>query len=734
MDSIGLCADTDTTFFGNLSTGFANPNYVWQTSLDGITWTDIPSSNSINLKISTPIITSNNSSKKYRLAAADGSKLGSLNCRIYSNIITLTTLNSLSLTITKDTTICKGSSVQLQVTGGSSYSWTPSQGLSNASVYNPVATPLSNTKFIVYGVDINGCEGKDSVMVTLITKPVFKFSSTNDTSVCAGSPVPLNGDNGSLAKYTWTPSQGLSNATIANPIAKPAATTTYTLKVSNKQCNYDSNFQVVITINPTPALRIPHDTILCQSISLHLPATGNATSYSWTPAQYLNNANIVDPVITVSTSTKFYVSANNAFNCPVKDSVNVKFIPKPLFVFSSLKDTSVCAGNPVPLNGNNGNSYTYSWSPSQGLDNASDPNPIAKPSTTTSYTLLVSENTCHFDSSVTVNIAVHPYPSLAKTPDTTVCQGAPFNLWASSDATSYSWSPSQYLDNAAIGNPVATPVKSTRFYVKVNTVYNCPVSDSVLVSFIAKPVFENPADASICVGSSLQLKGDNGNSYSYAWSPADYLDNASGANPLASPVATIQYNLNITQAYCGYDTNFKVNLVVNPLPVISVQKTNDINCSIPTARLSATGASDYTWSPATGLDDAHSNSPLISIDTTTLFSVTGTDQYGCIGNSSVKVAVTLTGKGNYELPNAFTPNNDGHNDCFGISHWGSFTLQEFNVYNRWGQNIFSTKNPMECWDGTLKGKPQDPGGYPYVVLAKTLCGVIKRTGIVMLVR
>jgi gliding motility-associated-like protein len=122
------------------------------------------------------------------------------------------------------------------------------------------------------------------------------------------------------------------------------------------------------------------------------------------------------------------------------------------------------------------------------------------------------------------------------------------------------------------------------------------------------------------------------------------------------------------------------------------------------------------------------------IDSTTIFTVVGTDANGCTNEDTVLVKVNGGGKVNFALPNAFTPNGDGHNDCFGIRRWGNIQLFEFTIYNRWGQRIFTTTNPTQCWDGTFQGQMQDPGGYAYVIRGLSKCGVIKRNGIVMLIR
>jgi gliding motility-associated-like protein len=114
--------------------------------------------------------------------------------------------------------------------------------------------------------------------------------------------------------------------------------------------------------------------------------------------------------------------------------------------------------------------------------------------------------------------------------------------------------------------------------------------------------------------------------------------------------------------------------------------------------------------------------------------VQGTDQNGCHGYDSITVNVTTAGKATFEVPNAFTPNGDGLNDCFGIRRWGNVSVEEFSIYNRWGELIFTTRNPSQCWDGSYKGQPQETGGYPYIIKAKTFCGEITRKGVVMLIR
>jgi len=87
------------------------------------------------------------------------------------------------------------------------------------------------------------------------------------------------------------------------------------------------------------------------------------------------------------------------------------------------------------------------------------------------------------------------------------------------------------------------------------------------------------------------------------------------------------------------------------------------------------------------------------------------------------------------IPNAFTPNGDHLNDCFGVQNWPATSSFELCVYNRWGQLVFRTTNIMECWNGNFKGQPQPTGTYVYSIRANTIiCGESSGKGYVTLIR
>ncbi|MBK8443327.1 MAG: hypothetical protein IPL35_07915 [Sphingobacteriales bacterium] len=144
-------------------------------------------------------------------------------------------------------TICAGGSVQLWASGGTTYSWSPSNGLSNANISNPTASPSATTIYTVTITNAQGCSDTEQVTVT-VNDPVYGSAGVNggNNTICAGGSVQLWASGGTT--YSWSPSNGLSNANISNPTASPSATTIYTVTITNAQGCSDTE-QVTVTVN-----------------------------------------------------------------------------------------------------------------------------------------------------------------------------------------------------------------------------------------------------------------------------------------------------------------------------------------------------------------------------------------------------------------------------------------------------------------------------------------------------
>ena len=227
-----------------------------------------------------------------------------------------------SPTITKstDTTICKNSTVQLFANGAASYQWIPAATLNNASIFNPVASPLVSTSYKVTANGVNGCTKIDSVKITI--KPAAVFTISPDDSTCFNSPVQLLATGGN--QYDWSPSSLVSDASIANPFASNNSSATYTVIIKENACNTIDTLSTSITVLPLPVINASKaNDVDCASINAQLLATG-AGQYLWQPAATLNSNSIVNPLATPTSTTLYTVTGTDPVTkCAATDTVTV---------------------------------------------------------------------------------------------------------------------------------------------------------------------------------------------------------------------------------------------------------------------------------------------------------------------------------------------------------------------------------------------------------------------------
>jgi gliding motility-associated-like protein len=622
--------------------------------------------------------------------------------------------------------ICTKSSIQLQADTISSaaYNWTgPNNFISNAQ--NPVINNAAVLNSGVYRltVTVPGCGSfMDSVIVMVNPSPTI--TKSNDTSICKNnSSIQLFALGGSI--YLWSPSSSLSNPNIPNPIATPSLTTTYFVTVTdaNKCSATDS---VKITVNSLPTITKSNDTSLCKNnSSIQLFASGGLT-YLWSPASSLNNPTIANPTATPTSTTTYFVTVKDANKCSATDSVKITVNSLPTITKSN--DTSLCKNNSVQLFVSGGS--TYLWSPASSLSNAYISNPTATPVTTTTYFVTVTDaNKCSANDSV--KIIVNSVPLITKSNDTSVCKNTPVQLFATG-GSAYLWSPSSSLNNANIPNPVASPSSTTTYIITVTNANKCSAADSVKITVNGPSAFTISPDQSICLKDSKPLSATGGSTY--LWQPAFFLNNPNISNPIATPNATTTFTVKIKDSTCNDSAILSTTISVLPLPSIKASKTNDIDCSNNSSQLNASGGNYYLWQPGNVLNDSTISTPVAKPVTTTRFYVSGTDDNGCKNIDTITVNVGLGGINNYYVPNAFTPNNDGLNDCIGISKGGNVTNLDFSIYNRFGERVFHTSNITNCWDGRYKGVLQNNGVYVYIISAKSACGDINKKGAFVLLK
>ena len=154
--------------------------------------------------------------------------------------------NNLTMDAVPGGSICRGASFTPTVTSNAtSFSWTPTTGVSNPSIANPVLTPDASTTYTVTGT-LGTCTVQRSVVVSVY--PGVTVNAGPDATILTGDIYTMQG-SGSAGTYAWTPSAGLSATNTLNPNATPGSTTTYTLRITNAQGCFATG-DVTITVIP----------------------------------------------------------------------------------------------------------------------------------------------------------------------------------------------------------------------------------------------------------------------------------------------------------------------------------------------------------------------------------------------------------------------------------------------------------------------------------------------------
>jgi gliding motility-associated-like protein len=245
------------------------------------------------------------------------------------------------------------------------------------------------------------------------------------------------------------------------------------------------------------------------------------------------------------------------------------------------------------------------------------------------------------------------------------------------------------------------------------------ITKNITIPYV--PFADAGNDTTICAGSSLTLNASGGTTYS--WLPVTGLTNPNAATTTAKINSPISYIVTITNAQGCTD---KDTVLISTTPGQAADITSDgtvINCDNRSTVLTASGATSYAWSPAAYCDNSESATPKVSPPATTLFTVTATSADGCISQDTITVFV-YSEKAAIFMPNAFSPNNDGLNDNIGPEILCGFTIEQFAVFNHWGEKVFIAEGPDTKWNGNHKGKPSELSTYYYYIRGKSDDGTV----------
>jgi gliding motility-associated-like protein len=504
------------------------------------------------------------------------------------------------------------------VGNATTYTWTPSTGLSSTSGNTVTATPTVTTTYTITG--INGiCSSTETSIVTISASPTL---AVNSGAICSGGTMTLTASGANT--YTWTPGTGLSSTTTSVVVANPTITTTYTVMGTTAGGCVGTNTSLV-TVNATPTFSVNSIAICGGGANDTLTATGNAAIYSWTPATGLSATSGSTVTATPSVTTTYTITGANG-TCSSTETATVTITSSPSVTVNS---ATICAGGTATLTAGGATSYT--WSSTSSTYTASGNILTDDPAVITTYTVVGSAGTCSAIPGTAI-VIVNPTPTVTVNSPTAICSGASTTLTVNG-ASTYSWMPGTGLSSTTASVVVANPTISTTYTV-IGTSSGCVGMDTSFVTVNPTPTVSVNNPPAICFGDSTTLNA--GGTTSYSWTPSTGLSSATSSVVVANPTITTTYSVTGTTGTCSSTT--VTTVTITPLITINITPTTNTICAGSSATLTATGATTYSWTPTSTLSSASSGTVTATPSVTTTYTVMGS-----VGTCSAIPAVfTLT--------------------------------------------------------------------------------------------
>lgn len=523
-----------------------------------------------------------------------------------------------TITANGPTTFCQGGSVTLTASSALSYLW--SNGATTQSI--TVSQPGS------YSVTVgsSGSCSSTSAPVTVTVNPVTVNATATPAVICPGDIVQLSAT--SSASGTTIQPVSFTNSSVVNipdNNATGAATTINVNGLSPLTLNSNSILSVQVNITHTYVgdlevrLTSPSgNTILLSNNRGGSGNNFNNTIFSMSAAQMISQGSApfsgsYRPDAAFSALTG---NLNGTWTLRVVDQANT--------------DIGTLNSWTLTLNREVAGTPAFAWTSIPAGFNSSLQNTNASPTVNTSYIVTVTESGTGCTGKDTVTVNVGGNLNVTASTVNAVCAGDSALITASG-ATTYSWSPSTGLNSVNGASVKASPSVTTTYMVIGSNGSGCTDTAYVTVNVNPLPQVNLTQSQSICAGESLPLSASGASTYS--WSPATGLNSTTGNNVTASPSSTITYTVTGTSNGCSSTSS--VTVTVNPIPVINTAANVNV-CAGQSTVLTASGATTYSWSPATGLSSTTGNNVTATPLTGTTYTVTGTT-----GNCSNSAQVTL---------------------------------------------------------------------------------------------
>jgi gliding motility-associated-like protein len=328
-----------------------------------------------------------------------------------------------------------------------------------------------------------------------------------------------------------------------------------------------------------------------------------------------------------------------------------------------------------------------------------------------------------------ISFRVNTKPVIAASSNSPVCEGTTLSLTANGGST-YQWQgPNNYNGSGSPANISNVTLAAAGKYVVTATSNGCTQKDSVIVSIKPKPAANAGADVNICEGNSVTLNASGGDTYS--WQPSTGLSATNIANPVASPIDSTAYVVTVTDniSGCSASDTVLINVARKPTANAGPDKTMIQGDQVILGGNATGEPINYFWTPDVFMNNANSLQPVVSPPHDTTYTLHVESTVGC-GVATDEVFVKVFKK--VIVPNAFSPNKDGINDTWQLVAIDAYPDAEIDVFNRYGQAVFTSHGYNKPWDGTYNNNPLPVGTYYYVIDLKF--GLPKLKGWVAILR
>lgn len=315
---------------------------------------------------------------------------------VITDTVVVSVVDSVAVTISAPTAICSGDTVDVEAVGStaSSYQWRPALAVADAAARR---TRLVITERTVLHVTAQSgsCSAVDSMVIDVLPRPAL--TAIGNTTICPGDRAPLRAIT-QAATVRWSPAAHLDDAASRTPLASPDSTTTYVVEAYNDEGCVSRDSVTVIVLDMVK-VSAGNDKSMCRGDAVQLSGVGpSGATYRWSPVLGLDDPTKLSPIASPSVTTT-YVLTIDAGLCIVSDSMTV-FVSS--LDITATADTAICMGATVRLLAEGGASR-FTWTPQEGLSDATIANPIASPRVTTTYLVRAEDQYgCRDEETITV--------------------------------------------------------------------------------------------------------------------------------------------------------------------------------------------------------------------------------------------------------------------------------------------------------------------------------------------